>query len=95
MDPMDAYLGKRMKNWVATHRPPANGKARLLRTAAQITLIHPREINRLPPNPDPFMLRILKSNANRHWHQDYSPIFFNWTIVYSFETSLANLRLMY
>ena len=31
-DGMDVYLGRSLKNWSARHRPPADGRRRLLRT---------------------------------------------------------------
>jgi hypothetical protein len=34
MDTTDLQLGKSLKNWVARHQPPANGRARLLQRAA-------------------------------------------------------------
>ena len=34
MDTIDLQLSKSLKNWVARHQPPANGRARLLQHAA-------------------------------------------------------------
>ncbi len=93
MDPMDEYLEKRLQNWAAMRQPPPNGKARLLRAAAQIAHFQPGEILKLPPSAEPFLTRLLKINTHRNWYWDDSPKFFDWTIVYSFEMRLVNQRL--
>jgi hypothetical protein len=33
--PIDLFIGKLMKNWVEQHKPPVNGRARLLSEAAR------------------------------------------------------------
>lgn len=36
MNPIDTYIGKQMKRYAARHRPPTNGRKRLLITASTI-----------------------------------------------------------
>ncbi len=95
MNSMDEYLGKRMQNWAAMRKPPANGKVRLLHAAAHIARMQSGEIIKLPHNADSILQRLSKFIANRSWYWDCSPKFFDWTIVYSFETNLVNLRLRF
>jgi hypothetical protein len=94
MDPMDEYLGKRIQNWAAGHKPPVNGRMRLLRSAAQVAYLQSRGGAKNTPE-DHLLVRLLKTNLNRKRHHDYSSKFFDWTIVYSFEMSLVNLKLMF
>jgi hypothetical protein len=95
MDPMDDYLGKRLQNWVANTRPPAYGKSQLLRNAAQITYLRSyRPAKLASPNHHP-LWRLLRTGFNRNQRHDEPTKIFDWTIVYSFELSLVNLKLMF
>jgi hypothetical protein len=93
MEPMDEYLGKRMQNWAARYGPPANGKARLLRNAAQAAYLRSHKTVRSVP--EEHVLFRLFSSFNRKRYREDTNKFFDWTIVYSFEMSLVNLRLMF
>jgi hypothetical protein len=95
MDPMDDYIGKRMQNLVGKARPPAPGKAQLLRNAAQVAYLRayrPAEADSQIHHP---LWRLLKTGANRKQRHLEPTKFFDWTIVYSFELSLVNLKLMF
>ncbi len=87
MDMMDTYLRKRLQNWAAKKQPPVHSKVRLLHTAARITHLRLDE--------HPHLYRPAKITPHRHGYREHSTRVFDWTIVYSFEMSLANLRLMY
>jgi hypothetical protein len=95
MDPIDVYLGKRIRNWASSYKPPANGKTRLLRAAALTPTHNLAETENDIARFDLFRLRFFRFTTPFSWHRDFSAKFFDWTIVYSFETSLVNLRLMY
>jgi hypothetical protein len=95
MESIDEYLGRRLRNWASSYKTPANGKARLLSAAALTPSHPPRETKQKFSHFDPYFLHFFKLNTHFTWHRDFSTRFFDWTIVYSFETSLVNLRLMY
>jgi hypothetical protein len=95
MDLMDEYLGKRLQNWAAKNTPPVNGKVRLLRAASQAAYSPPRQASSVVSLGVELLGRLLKLTHYQKRPQDYSPKFYDWTLVYSFELSLVNLRLMF
>ena len=46
MDEMDFYLSRCVKNWAASHCPPAGGRIRLLRAAASPPVQRERQLVR-------------------------------------------------
>ena len=95
MDPMDNYIEKHMQNWAARSRPPINSRSRLLRSAAQAAYLRAKSSTSTSAHADHYLVRLLKTNMNRKGSREYSTKFFDWTIVYSFEMSLVNLKLMF
>ncbi len=95
MDPLDDYIGKRLQNWAARARPPAYGKALLLRNAAQAAYFRSNQAGKTTPSIHHPIWRLLRTSANRKQRRDCPAQFIDWTIVYSFELSLVNLKLMF
>jgi len=90
MDHFDAYLKRRLKNWAAFQKPPLGGKARLLLTISTETpavirggWIKGRIARRGIQGSDYRCLPGSINNAS------------DWPILFIFEVSMSNLRLMY
>jgi hypothetical protein len=88
MDLSELQLEKRLKNWAACRRPPPGGKARLLRAASSQTYGFSKRSasERLTDNK-----KFSKGLQNRSGDSFHG--FFDWSIVFTLEVSMVNLRL--
>ena len=94
MDLFDDYLESVLRHWVSSRRPPLDGKARLLDAASLQSLRLSRKT---------FVERLLNINrdnkSERNWfgggYRFNDPFhgFNDWSIVYTLEVSMVNIRL--
>lgn len=90
MDHFDTYLKKRLKNWAAFQKPPVNGKMRLLQT---INVETPPVI-RGGWIKERYARRANHGSDYRHFPDSINSNS-DWPILFIFEVSMSNLRLMY
>lgn len=84
MDPLDVYIGKRIKHYTARQNPPDDARTRLLKAAASTSV---KRTNRLLQERQPiFWKRTYEGKQNSEW----SPIPFDLSRIYTF--GVLNLR---
>ncbi len=87
MNPLDAYIGQKMKRYAARHTPPANGRYTLLKTAAATSNTVKNNNNKKMKGCQPvFWKRIYEDQQSNSW----SFQLFDWTPIYSF--GVMNMR---
>ncbi len=87
MDPLDTYLGKKLKRYAAHHQPPADSRARLLKTAA---------FSGLKGNPSRSISSAAQAvDPSRERNQDSScSLNFGFSMIYSMRMGFTGLRLI-
>lgn len=87
MDPFDYYLGKWLKNFAARQSPPADGRSRLIKTAAFGMV---RGIENDPVSSRPITKKPTRDGIqNNLWS-----IAFDFSMIYSVKMGISGMRLI-